>query len=139
MRGYGIPPDVDTYTHLLMLIAASLRHGRASLRDAEEVVLAIEAPGSPLEMHALSYGSWLQVVTEAIGAEGGGATWRDGEAIVEIEMRRGIRPDFVQFVTLMSAVARQAELGIPSQREPGVYVFDPLADARGVLALMDKV
>ena len=40
----------------------------------------------------------------ALAGGGGGVTWREGEAILEIEMRRGIRPDFLQFVTLMNAV-----------------------------------
>ena len=37
----------------------------------------------------------MQVVAAVVGQEGG-VTWREGEAILEIEMRRGIRPDFLQ-------------------------------------------
>lgn len=54
-------------------------------------------------------------------------------------MRRGIRPDFQQFVSLMGAVYRQAERGVPTPMTPGNFVFDPLADARGVLQIMSKV
>ncbi len=39
--------------------------------------------------------SRMQVVAAVVGQEGG-VTWREGEAILEIEMRRGIRPDFLQ-------------------------------------------
>jgi len=71
-----------------------------------------------LELHVLSYGCWVQVVA-AVAGNDAGVTWREGEAILEIEMRRGIRPDFQQFVSLMEAVHQQAERGVPTPISPG--------------------
>ena len=53
----------------------------------------------------------MQVAAAEVSA-GTGVTWREGEAILDVQLRRGIRPDFQQFVTLMCAVEKQAELGV---------------------------
>ena len=53
----------------------------------------------------------MQVAAAEMSA-GTGVTWREGEAILDVQLRRGIRPDFQQFVTLMCAVEKQAELGV---------------------------
>ena len=201
MRREGIPPDVDTYTLFLMVLAADPSLGGTRLEAAGDVVLQMEAEG--LELHALTYGAWMQVslgfrvwdlglrvqgtvqgtglraqgsqtstgckrqrararvcwhacvrmhrraqrarttgaqishthkhththglsrlrqdrfvfvdgmqVAAAEVSAGTGVTWREGEAILDVQLRRGIRPDFQQFVTLMCAVEKQAELGV---------------------------
>ena len=136
MKREGLCADLGTYTQMLLVLAAAAPHGRVRMRDVEEVVLQMEA--LDLEMDCVTYGAWGQCVAGLVGVEDG-VTWRDGEAIVEIELRRGIRPDFHQFVVLMEAVATQARAGIPSPVSLGCYVYDPLADARAVLVLMGKV
>ena len=59
MRREGIPPDVDTYTLFLMVLAADPSLGGTRLEAAGDVVLQMEAEG--LELHALTYGAWMQV------------------------------------------------------------------------------
>ena len=59
MRREGIPPDVDTYTLFLMVLAADPSVGGTRLQAAGDVVLQMEAEG--LELHALTYGAWMQV------------------------------------------------------------------------------
>ena len=59
MRREGIPPDVDTYTLFLMVLAADPSVGGTRLQAAGDVVLQMEAEG--LEPHALTYGAWMQV------------------------------------------------------------------------------
>ena len=132
----GMRADLGTYTQMLLVLAAAAPHGRAKMSDVEEVVLQMQALN--LEMDCVSYGAWGQCVAGLVGVQDG-VTWRHGEAIIEIELRRGIRPDFHQFVVLMEAVATQARAGIPSPVSLGCYVYDPLADARAVLVLMGKV
>jgi hypothetical protein len=159
MQAWGIPPDVETYTLLLCVAAGAARHGtqsyssarstrctvvlseravlagRASLRDADVVLAEMEESG--LEPHALTFGAWVDVVAGA--ALRGGATWREGQAVIECELRLGIRPDNVQFVHLLAAVANQAEAGVPSPRAPGNYTYDPIADAEEALAMLARV
>ena len=64
---------------------------------------------------------------------------RDGEAIIEIMLRRGIRPDVVCWEHLMSTVACQARAGVLTPASLGEYVYDPITDAERVIAMMERV
>ena len=106
------------------------------MRDANAIMERMMEEG--IKPCTLTYGSWCAVVASCSGNEEG-VTWRDGEAILEIVYRLGIRPDSQLFCYIMKAAANQAERGAATPWSPGEYVYNPVQDAEHILKLMDRV
>jgi hypothetical protein len=54
-------------------------------------------------------------------------------------LRRGVRPDVFCWHNFMRISVAQAENGVPTPTIDGDYVFDPMADAERIIAMMKRV